>query len=41
MAVIQLVEYKDQQKMSSNRQNIIPYKEIVVKESNAGVRLFT
>ena len=32
---------KSQQKMSSNRQNIVPYKEIGVKELNSGVKMFT
>jgi len=34
MADIQLIQCKNQQKTSSNRQNIVPYKEIRVKESN-------
>jgi len=32
---------KKQQKMSSNGRNIVPRKEIWVKESNAGVKVFT
>jgi len=41
MADIQLVQWKNQQKTSSNHRNIVPYKEIGVKELNASVRIFT
>jgi len=34
MADIQLIQCKNQQKTSSNQGNIVPYKEIGVKESN-------
>jgi len=38
---IQHIEFKNQQKTSSNRRNIIPDKEIGVEESNSGVKIFT
>jgi len=39
---IQHIEYKHQQKTSSNRRNIVPYKEIIrIKEPNSGVTVFT
>ena len=38
MENIQHIEWKNQQTTSSNRRNIIPCKEIVVKESNAGIK---
>jgi len=41
MADIQLIQCKNQQKTSSNRGNIVLYKEIGVKESNGGVRILT
>jgi len=41
MADIQLIQCKNQQKTSSNRGNIVPYKEIRVKESNGDVRILT
>jgi len=41
MADIQLMQCKNQQKTSSNRQNIVPRKEIGVKESNDDVRILT
>jgi len=41
MADIQLVQCKNHQKTSSNRRNIVPYKEIGVKESNVDVRIST
>jgi len=34
MADIQLIQCKNQQETSSNHGNIVPYKEIRVKESN-------
>jgi len=37
MADIQLIQCKNQQKTYSNRQNIMLYEEIGVKESNANV----
>jgi len=40
MADIQLIQWKNQQK-PSNRGNIVPYKEIGVKESNGDVRILT
>jgi len=40
MADIQLIQCKNQQKTSSNRRNIVPYKEIGIKESNGDVRTF-
>ena len=39
MADIQLMHCKNQQKTSSNCRNIVPYKEIGVKESNGDVRI--
>jgi len=39
MANIRLIECKNQQKTSSNRGNIVPRKEIGVKESNGDVRI--
>jgi len=41
MADVQLIQCKNQQKTSSNRGNIMPYKEIWVKESNGDVRILT
>jgi len=41
MADIQLIQCKNQQKMSLNRQNIVPFKEIGVNKSNVGVRILT
>jgi len=41
MADIQLIQCKNQQKTSSDRENIVPYKEIGVKESNGDVRILT
>jgi len=41
MADIQLIQCKNQQKTSSNRRNIVPRKEIVVKESNGDVKILT
>jgi len=41
MVYIQLIQCKSQQKTSSNRQNIVPCKEIGVKESNGDVRILT
>jgi len=41
MADIQPIQCKNQQKTSSNRQNIVPCKEIGVKESNGDVRILT
>jgi len=38
---LQHIECKNQQKTSSNRQNIVPCKEIGIKESNAGVKILT
>jgi len=32
---------QNSQQTSSNRRNIVPSKEIWVKESNAGVKIFT
>jgi len=39
MADIQVIQCKYEQKTSSNRGNIVPYKEIGVKESNGDVRI--
>jgi len=41
MADIQLIICKNQQKMSSSRRNVVPSKEIGVKESNGDVRILT
>jgi len=41
MADIQLIQCKNQQKTFSNRRNIVPYKEIGVRESNGDVRILT
>jgi len=41
MADIQLIQCKNQPKTSSNRRNIVPYKEIGVRESNGDVRILT
>jgi len=41
MADIQLIQCKNQQKTSSNHENIVPCKEIRVKESNGDVRVLT
>jgi len=41
MADIQHIQCKNQQKTSSNRRNIVPHKEIGIKESNASVIIFT
>jgi len=41
MADIQIIQCKNQQKTSSNRRNIVLYKEIWVKESNVDVRILT
>jgi len=41
MSDIQLIQCKNQQKTSSNRGNIVPCKEIWVKESNDDVRILT
>jgi len=38
MADIQLIQCKNQQKTSSYRGNIVPYKEIRIKESNDDVK---
>jgi len=40
MVDIQLIQCKNQQKMTSNHRNIVDFKEIGVKESNGDVRLF-
>ena len=37
MADIQLIQRKNQQKMSLSRRNSVPYKEIGVKESNGDI----
>jgi len=39
MADIQHIECKNQQKTFSNRRNIVPYKEIEIKESKGDVRI--
>jgi len=41
MADIQLIQFKNQQKTSSNREHIVHYKEIGVKESNGDVKILT
>jgi len=41
MAHIKLIQCKNQQKTSSNRRNVLPYKEIGVRESNGDVRILT
>jgi len=41
MADIQLIQYKNQHKTSSNRRNVSFCNKIGVKESNAGVRIFS
>jgi len=41
MADIQLIQRKNQQKMSLSRRNSVLYKEIGVKESNGDVRVLT
>ena len=41
MADIQLIQCKNQQKTFSYRRNIVPYKEIGIKESNDDVRTLT
>jgi len=41
MADIQIIQCKSQQKTSSNRRNIVPCKQIGVKESNGNVRILT
>jgi len=41
MADIQLILCKNQQKTFSDRRNIVPYKEIRVRESNDDVRILT
>jgi len=41
MADIQLIQCKNQQKTSSYRRNILPYKEIGIKELNDDVRTLT
>jgi len=41
MANIKLIQCKNQQKTSSNRGNIVPYKDIGVNESNGDVRVLT
>jgi len=41
MADIQLIQCKNQQQTSSNRGNIVPYKEIGVNESNGDNRILT
>jgi len=41
MADIQLIQCKNQPKTSSYRRNIVPYKEIGIKESNGDVRILT
>jgi len=41
MADIQLIQCKNQQKTSLSGRNIVRYKEIVVKESNADVSILT
>jgi len=41
MADIQLIQCKNQQKTSSYRRNIVPYKEVGIKESNDDVRILT
>jgi len=41
MAHIQLIQCKNQHKTSSNRRNIVPYKDIGVKESNGDFRILT
>jgi len=41
MADIQLIQCNNQQKTSSCRRNIVPYKEIGIKESNDDVRTLT
>jgi len=39
MADIQLIQSKNQQKTSSYHGNIVPYKEIGIKESNDDVEI--
>jgi len=39
MAAFQLIQCKSQQKTSSNRRIIVPYKEVGAKESNGDVRI--
>jgi len=41
MVDIQPIQRKNQQKRSSDRRNIVPYKEIGVKESNGDVGILT
>jgi len=41
MADIQPIKFKNQQKTSSNRRNIVPCKEIWIKESNGDVIILT
>jgi len=41
MADTQLIQCKNQQKTSSNRGNVVPFKEIGVEESNGDVRILT
>jgi len=41
MADIHLIQYKNQLKTSSNRRNIVHYKEIGVQESNGDVTILT
>jgi len=41
MADTQLIQCKNQQKTSLNRRNIVPSKEIRVKESNDDLRILT
>jgi len=41
MVDIRLIQCKNQQTTSKNRRNIGLHKEILVKESNAGVRIFS
>jgi len=41
MPDIQLIQCKNQQKKSSYRRNIVPYKEIGIKDSNYDVGTLT
>jgi len=41
MADTQHIQCKNQQKTSSNRQNVVSHKEIGIKELNASVAIFT
>jgi len=41
MADIQLIQCTHQQKTSSNHRNIVPCKDIGIKELNADIRILT